>query len=334
VGWMSLYSDPSVPVLERILARKIPLWLVAAIVMFCAVATVSFGWFVKRSVSTDDERPLALAALAIASFPSQTKEVFKEIARILSGKPEYGAIKAYPPKQSWSEFQPVKSRLEGAAREISIAKIITANPEIDILELRRKHENVPTKSAGTRPGRWLADPFHLNDADPIARNLANRFPMFAAGDLLISARELNLVFVIDPSAFAIKWRRIGEIIRQHDPDWMVNGRLSVYNNRMARSRSEIVEIDPSTLGKTVAVNGNDIGFYARAGGKQQLIPGGNWIISNSWQGKVVEASPGGEIALEFSSVLDVEGSIAAIMGDAIFLPEEAFVTGAIQCGEP
>jgi len=79
------------------------------------------------------------------------------------------------------------------------------------------------------------------------------------------------------------------------------------------------------------VNGSDIGFYARVGGKHQLMPGGNWLISNPWQGNVIEVSPDGEIALEFASVLDDQKSTAAIMGDAIFLPEGALDAGAFQC---
>jgi hypothetical protein len=155
--------------------------------------------------------------------------------------------------------------------------------------------------------------------------------MFAAGDLLISARDLNLVFVVDPSTLAVKWWRIGDTIRQHDPDWTASGRLSIYNNRMTRARSEIVEIHPSTLAKTVAVNGAEIGFYARVGGKHQLMPGGNWLFSNSWQGNVVEVSPDHQIALEFASLPEGDASVAAIMGDAIFLPEETFDAGAFQC---
>jgi hypothetical protein len=218
-------------------------------------------------------------------------------------------------------------------REFSIADIIAANPSIDILELKRQHENKPTENTRGQPGRWLTDPFHLNDVHPLPRSLASRFPVFSAGDLLISARELNLIFVIDAGTLAIKWWRVGETIRQHDPDWTANGRLSVFNNRMARDYSEIVEIDPATLVKTVTVNGNDIGFYSRAGGKHQPMPGGSVMIAGPWSGRVIEVAPNGDVALEFYSIL-TEDRIAAVISEALFLPEEALDIGALQCGEP
>lgn len=447
-------------------------------ILFSALTTVAFGWYVKRSLFLDDRSPVARAAIAVASFPTDTRKVFEELGQRLSGDADYTYIRAAEGARDFSGFAPVKSQLETAiegllvrtgpaspergwrvlvgavkiggsiedaavllspdlevvrywllaeggpentnpdppsadlthgfdiltdgsviyksdargglqkldscgrpvwrtdggyhhsvtaddsqatvwglrtddferdpaegekivqvaigdgsiVREFSMADIIAANPEIDILELRRKHENVPDKNGRANPGRWLPDPFHANDVDPLPRNLADRFPMFAAGDLLISARDLNLVFVVDPGTLAVKWWRIGDTIRQHDPDWTANGRLSVYNNRMTRARSEIVEIDPSTLVKTIAVNGDDIGFYARVGGKHQLMPGGNWLISNSWQGNVVEVSPDHQLALEFASLPEGEESVAAIMSEAIFLPEETFDAGAFQCG--
>jgi hypothetical protein len=464
--------------LDRFLSRPVPVWLVVAMVMLFALATVAFGWYVKRSLYLSDGHPVARAALAIASFPTDARKAFQEVGRQLSGEADYKYVRASAGPEDFVGFSPAKSRLEttidgllvrhgdgtpargwrvlvGAfeiggsiedaavlfspdleivrywllaeggptnadpeppsadlthgftmlhdgsviynsetggglrkldscgrpvwsalghyhhavteddtqttvwtlrtdsepdlaaaskivqhavadgkvLREISIADIIAANPNIDILELRRQHENKPTENARGQPGRWLTDPFHLNDVDPLPEDLASRFPMFSAGDLAISARELNLVFVIDPATLAIKWWRVGATIRQHDPDWTDSGRLSVFNNRMARDYSSIVEIDPATLAKTVTVNGGDIDFYARAGGKHQPMPGGGMMIAGPWSGRVIEVAPSGDVALEFYSVL-TEERIAAVITEALFLPEEALDIGALQCGEP
>jgi hypothetical protein len=216
-------------------------------------------------------------------------------------------------------------------REFSIADIIAANPGIDILELRRVHSSLARENLRGKPGRWLRDPFHLNDVDPLPRDLAGRFPMFSAGDLLISARELNLIFVLDPRTLAIKWWRVGDTIRQHDPDWAADGRLSIFNNRMARDYSEIVEIDPATLAKTVIVDGKDIDFYTRVAGSHQRMPGGNILISSHFQGRIIEVAPNGDVALEFYSLLTDE-PVAAIVSQAAFLPEQALHLP--KCGGP
>ncbi|WP_162917632.1 arylsulfotransferase family protein [Dongia deserti] len=219
-------------------------------------------------------------------------------------------------------------------REISIKEIVAANPSIDILELRRVHEEAPTTNDSGRPGEWLKDPFHLNDINPLPRSIADKFPMFSADDLLVSARETNLIFVVNPNTLAIKWWSIGASIRQHDPDWLPSGRVSVFNNRMTRGYSEIIEIDPATKAKTVTVDGRAIDFYARGGGNHSVIPGGGWIIARGWQGTVTEISDDGSIALEFYSVLDDNGPILGKLSEALFLPEESFDLATLQCGNP
>ena len=39
---------------------------------------------------------------------------------------------------------------------------------------------------------------HLNDIEELRPEIAGRFPQFAAGDLLVSERDYNLIMVIDP----------------------------------------------------------------------------------------------------------------------------------------
>ncbi|HEX6121205.1 MAG TPA: arylsulfotransferase family protein [Dongiaceae bacterium] len=474
---MALQSSPSPSLPERLLWKSVPLWLVLAMALLSLLMTVSFGWFAMRSAMSRDERPLAQAAVEVASFPTTAKAVFKEVASILSGRTDYGRAQAHPPDQSWSEFQPAKSTVDGVGeglimrrgpgtlaqgwriivgafkdhgaihhaalmlspdlsivhvwplledgvqgveadptrtlphgfsvltdgsviyafeagkslhrkdrcgrtiwatagkyhhsvtvddtettvwalrhdhegdhaesemivqlavqdgkviKEISLADIIAANPDIDILELRRDHQEDVRENARGDPGPWLTDPFHLNDVDPLPRSLAGAFPQFAPGDLLVSARNLNLLFVIDPRTLAVKWWRGGATIRQHDPDWMADGRISAYDNRMARGYSEIVEIDPATLAKTVLVDGRGLDFYSRARGKVEAMPGGGWLISSPGQGRIVELAPDGQIALEFYDVLDEKARAFGVISQAVFLPEGSIDIGAFQCRE-
>ncbi len=476
--WMALQSRPSPSALDRILGRSVPLWLVVAIVLFFAVATVSFGWFVQRAAFVRDDRPIAQAAMAIATFPTEVKAVFIELGRLLSGQPDYGPIRAYPPDQSWSGFTPVASKLEGVGegllvrqgpgapargwrviagalqihgslqtaavllspdleivhywpliedgaidvkygpplrkmphgfsmlsdgsviynfdggaslhrkdkcgrtiwaipgdyhhsvtpddtettvwthrdshggdyaermklvqvaiadgkvvREISVPDIIAANPDIDILEVRRLHTPDKQGNSGGRRGPWMHDPIHLNDIDPLPRSLADRFPMFSPGDLLISARELNLIFVMDPATLAIKWWQMGATIRQHDGDWNADGQISAFNNRMSREYSTITRIDPATLARTVAVDGRNMDLYSRHRGSHQRLPNGGWLIASTQQGRILEVSPEGEVALDFYNRLTEDKSVYSILSGSVFLPEEAVNLQAFQCGE-
>ncbi|MEM7709714.1 MAG: arylsulfotransferase family protein [Pseudomonadota bacterium] len=68
---------------------------------------------------------------------------------------------------------------------------------------------------------YLYDPFHPNDVEELSSEMADAFPMFEAGDLMFSLRELNLVAVVDPSTGILKWWRHGPWLKQHDPDFEV-----------------------------------------------------------------------------------------------------------------
>ncbi len=74
------------------------------------------------------------------------------------------------------------------------------------------------------------DLLHSNDVEPLLPELAREFPMFRAGDLLVSLREINAVFVMDHDSLAIKWMFTGAL-RQHDPDFFPDGTIVLFNNR-------------------------------------------------------------------------------------------------------
>lgn len=216
-------------------------------------------------------------------------------------------------------------------RDFSIADIISANPSIDILELRRPHEDDAEGNDPALPGRWLSDPIHLNDVDPLPRELARTFPQFEPGDLLISARETNLLFILDPKTLAIKWWRIGATIRQHDPDWLPNGRISVFNNRSARAFSKIVEIDPTRGDRFVTVDGREIDFYSRIRGNHQVLPDGGHLIASTQQGRVLAVANDGRLAMEFRAPLDEKRTAFGFLTDAMMLPEDSIDPALFHC---
>lgn len=43
-----------------------------------------------------------------------------------------------------------------------------------------------------------ADLTHLNDVEPLPDSIAGEYPLFEAGDLVVSLRNPHLVFVMDP----------------------------------------------------------------------------------------------------------------------------------------
>ena len=53
--------------------------------------------------------------------------------------------------------------------------------------------------------RTSGDLFHLNDVEALSNSIADQYPLFETGDLLISLRDLHLVFVMDPITEIVKW---------------------------------------------------------------------------------------------------------------------------------
>ena len=214
--------------------------------------------------------------------------------------------------------------------------------EIDLVETMMK-SGLPgiTPSAGTD----LGDIFHLNDVEPLSASMAAAFPMFRAGDLLISSRNLNEIWVLDSETHLIKWWFQGPMIGQHDPDFNPDGSITLLDNhpggvanaengRLGRiGGSRIIAIDPAT--KTYKVtyrSGPKNDFYTERRGKHQLQENGNLLITETDIGRVFEATPAGDIVWEYLNGWD-ETHVGWIMG-ATRYPESYGAFAEKTCPAP
>jgi hypothetical protein len=202
-------------------------------------------------------------------------------------------------------------------KKIDIMKVIEANPDIDIFGIRQMDnwDKVEWIWAG-------AGPFHGNDVEALPKDLEKFYPGFQAGDLLISLRSLNLIFVMDPDTLKVKWWRQGIVRRQHDPDWNNRGTITIFNNNMHRKWSNILEIDPKTFKTKILVDGRKYNFYSCVRGKHQLLPNGGILVTSSNQGKVFEVDEKGNIVFEFINTFDKNKNL--LVSEAMFLPENYF----------
>lgn len=177
---------------------------------------------------------------------------------------------------------------------------------------------------------YCCDAFHPNDVEALPAEVAGAFPMFAAGDLLLSFRSLNMIAVIDPDSAALKWRRIGPWRRQHDPDWLADGTISVYDNGMGLGRSLIRRVDPQSGEVTTAYEASPAeDFYSFRRGKHQTLPNGNILITESERGRVLEVTPDGETVWVFSNRYDVKRN--GLVNSAMLLPADFFANRFPAC---
>jgi hypothetical protein len=212
-------------------------------------------------------------------------------------------------------------------RAISIKDIQKANLGNSIFTSRR---NISS-------GSWLPDPIHKNDIEPLTPRFADAFPMFDAGDLLMTHRSTSMVFVVDQETLEIKWWRTGFTRRPHDADWNADGTITVYDNNMrepvegndgylddlgSTRYSRIMQIDPATFETNVLYDGSKDNFYSGARGVHQLLPNGNTLITSSYQGRVLEVSPSSETVFEFVNTYDEKDSLS--VSAARWFPEDYF----------
>lgn len=148
----------------------------------------------------------------------------------------------------------------------------------------------------TQSSLWenVSDPLHTNDIEVLTEDLAPAFPMFAAGDVILSMRHLNMLMVVDSSLRKVKWVQQGPFIRQHDPDFMPNGNILIFDNRdggveMAWGYTRIIELNPATGEVVWQYQGTDEApFYTRSRGREALLPNGNVLVSEFNRGRVFE----------------------------------------------
>lgn len=203
-------------------------------------------------------------------------------------------------------------------RTISIEEMIAANPDIDIFGIRQLDSE--------QGSRWLQQgggPFHQNDIDPLPSRLAAAYPEFEAGDLLISMRSINLIYVLDPDTLAVKWWRQGLTRRQHDPDWNDRGTITIFDNNMHRGNSHVVELDPQSLKSERILDGKDHHFYTWHRGKHQQLDSGHLLVTSSAQGRVFEVAPDGSVTFDFLNLYSPEQG-ALVVSEARFLPVDYF----------
>lgn len=181
--------------------------------------------------------------------------------------------------------------------------------------------------------RYLDDPFHPNDAEVLRADMADAFPMFDAGDVLFSLRELNLVAVADPDTGRLKWWRYGPWFKQHDPDFQPDGTITVYDNNTGTDSSRILKVRPGEDEVETVFAGSDaVPFYSWRRGKHQYLPDGNVLLTEAEGGRVLEITPQGELVWERHMVWDEEHNLVAT--EAQFVPSDFFTNGPPRCPSP
>ncbi|MEM9843178.1 MAG: arylsulfotransferase family protein [Pseudomonadota bacterium] len=180
------------------------------------------------------------------------------------------------------------------------------------------------KGEGKPSEKRSTDLFHTNDIEALSAELAPAFPMFEAGDLLMSLRNMQAIVVMDPETYEIKWLRQGPWIHQHDPEFRTDGLISVFNNNFQgryELRSAVVAVNPAT-GQVSNLFENPQ-FYSERMGQQQEVTPTVLHVSVPGEGRAFEVDTTTDrILFEFNNRV-LEGHNGHL-ANSVWLPEDFF----------
>jgi hypothetical protein len=190
-----------------------------------------------------------------------------------------------PDKGVLEDFVTVLDRSGRVLRRISILECFERSPFAGLLKKMPRSGDI----------------FHTNTLEVLDGRFAHRHPAFRKGNLLVSVHTLDTLAVLDPERRTVVWARTGIWRKQHQPTFLDDGRLLLFDNLGAgRDRSRVLELDPLT-GETVWQFGGTRGvdFFSKTLGSCQRLPNGNTLITESENGRALEVTPEGRVVWEF-----------------------------------
>ncbi|MDX2437245.1 MAG: arylsulfotransferase family protein [Acidobacteriota bacterium] len=152
------------------------------------------------------------------------------------------------------------------------------------------------------------DPTHTNSIRELPPNrwFSDGDERFRPGNLLLSSRSLNTIFIIDKSSGDVVWQYSKDLDHQHEAvmvpegnngDGLImvfnNGRDSLYTSR----RTLVQAVNP--VDGTVEWEYGSKYFYSTIAGTAQLLPDNNVLITSSHGGRAFEIRPRGRIVWEW-----------------------------------
>jgi hypothetical protein len=155
--------------------------------------------------------------------------------------------------------------------------------------------------------RISGDTMHLNDVEVFPSTM--RPGVFETGDVMVSLRNINAVFVFDPDSQEIKFFTAGKFVRQHDPDFIDGNTISVFDNNNISDQdqnpsSRIVLISAlDDQPRTIFSGTPDNPFYSNIMGNNQWLPNGHLLLAESMKGRVIEVDGEGSVVWEYINVV-------------------------------
>ncbi len=183
--------------------------------------------------------------------------------------------------------------------------------------------------------RIVGDIVHANSARVLNPSMAAKFPMFKAKQVLISLRALDTIAMLDVQKRTVTWSVQGLWGGQHDPEFLDNGHLLIYDNCGSAKGTRLLEYDPHTGAVPwYYANENSLPFLAVSRGQAQRLANGNTLFVDPADGRVLEVTLSKDLAWDLGYTIggqSGEGRNLIITGAHRYQANElAFLKGDIR----
>jgi hypothetical protein len=149
------------------------------------------------------------------------------------------------------------------------------------------------------------DVLHVTGVKVLDPARAPQFPLFNAGQVLLSLRGRDAVAVVDVERRAVVWAANGLWRGQYDAAFADNGRLLLFDNLGSPRQARVLEYDPLAQAYPWChVHDSLAPFRAARGGTAQRLPGGNTLFIDPDGGRILEVTAGKQLVWEYSTAAD------------------------------
>jgi hypothetical protein len=129
----------------------------------------------------------------------------------------------------------------------------------------------------------------------LEKRIADKFPMFKAGQILVSLNNQHCIAIIDPESKKVIWAMRSVWKDQKKAVFLENGNILVYDSKGyydgAEIDSRLLEVNPVTQAIEWKYDSRNAGNL----GNIQVLPNGNYLIIHKNRGRMIELTHDKEI---------------------------------------
>lgn len=145
-----------------------------------------------------------------------------------------------------------------------------------------------------------------NSIQVLESGMAEAFPLFKKGDILVSIGSMHTIAVIDPESGKVRWASRGMWRKQYDARFVADGNIMLYdtagyNDHSQINRGRVLQVNPANQGISwYYVDKDKSEPTTRMAGMSQQLSNNNILITEDDAAQVTEVTPQGEKVWQYT----------------------------------